>query len=260
MTIDTVTFDVWNTLVVHEFYDDRLKIHRMKSIRQALNDHGYPFTCDQMIAAYAYTEEALTAIWKNERDLGNDGHLALFLEGLETEPDDDLLEIIREPYSHALLHFKPKLVDGAYELLTGLKEQGFKLGLISNTGRTPGWTMRQVLEGYGLAGCFKAMTFSDEAGHIKPGRFIYQKSLASLGSSPDKTVHVGDNPLLDVYGAKACGLKAILFTKYMDKFELYASKYYCANGRAAEPDFTVTSLGEITDAVAALDCSDPESK
>ena len=170
MTIDTVTFDVWNTLVVHEFYDDRLKIHRMKSVRQALIDQGYQCTCDQMIKAYEYTEEALTSVWKNERDLGNDGHLALLLEGLDMEPDDDLLEIIREPYSHALLQFQPKLVDGAYELLVSLKEKGYKIGLISNTGRTPGRTMRQVLKGYGLADCFNAMTFSDETGHIKPGR------------------------------------------------------------------------------------------
>ncbi|WP_424358319.1 HAD family hydrolase [Methanocella sp. MCL-LM] len=259
MTIDTVTFDVWNTLVVHEFYDDRLKMHRMKSIRDALRDHGHPCTCEEIRIAYDYTEECLTTVWKSERDISNDGHLALFLEGMGLEPDDSTMEIIRDPYSCALLDFRPKLVDGAADIINTLKEQGYRLGLISNTGRTPGRTMREVLSEYGLAGCFTAMTFSDEVGHIKPGRQIYDRALKSLGSAPENIVHVGDNPLLDVYGAKACGWKAILFTKYMANFEKYASKYYSANGRSAEPDYKVESLGQIVDALAALDISRPEN-
>lgn len=250
--LDTITFDVWNTLIVHEYYDDRLKLHRQESVRTALAERGHLFTAEQMGTAYDYTEEALAAVWKSERDLSGDAHLALLLEGLGLEPEDDLLETIREPYAHALLYFRPKLVDGAADLLCGLKEQGYKIGLISNTGRTPGKTMRRVLEDYGLTGCFTSMTFSDEVGHIKPGRAIYEKTLASLGSSPEKTVHVGDHPLLDVYGPKACGWKAILFTKYMDRFEKYASKYYSANGRVAEPDCTVASLGEVPGALQAL--------
>lgn len=252
MTLDTVTFDVWNTLVVHEFYDDRLKRHRLKSIRDGLHYHGIACTCEQILAAYDYTEECLAAVWKSERDLSSDGHLALFLEGLGLEQDDDTMEIIREPYACALLDFQPKLVDGATEILESLTKQGYKIGLISNTGRTPGRVMREVLAGYGLTGYFSAMTFSDEAGHIKPGRRIFEKALASLRSVPETTVHVGDNPLLDVYGAKASGCKAILFTQYMERFEKYASKYYSANGRSSEPDYKVASLREITDALAAL--------
>lgn len=259
MTIDTVTFDVWNTLVVHEFYDDRLKTHRMQNIRDALRHRGISCNCEQIRAAYDYTEECLAAVWKSERDLSNDGHLALFLEGMGLEPDDDTMEIIRDPYSCALLDFQPKLVDGATEILTRLKDRGYKIGLISNTGRTPGRIMREVLSGYGITGCFTTMTFSDEAGYIKPGRHIYEKALKSLGSSPANTVHVGDHPLLDVYGAKACGWKAILFTKYMANFEKYASKYYSANGRSAEPDYRVDSLSQIEEALAAIDGAGPEN-
>jgi putative hydrolase of the HAD superfamily len=250
--IDTVTFDVWNTLVVHEFYDDRLRLHRMRNVMEALQDEGYAFDCEQIGNAYDYTEASLAAVWKSERDVGNDVHLALFLEGLGLDASDPLIDAIREPYSHALLHFRPRLVDGAKELLSALKRQGYRIGLISNTGRTPGRTMRKVLEDYGLTDCFDAMTFSDEAGYIKPNPRIFEIALGSLGSEPAKTAHVGDNPLLDVYGARACGISAILFTKYMENFERYASKYYSANGRQCEPDCRVDALPGVEKALARL--------
>jgi putative hydrolase of the HAD superfamily len=250
--IDTVTFDLWNTLVVHEYYDNRLRIHRMRSIMEALRGAGYNFTWEEIESAYEFTESELTAVWKCERDLNNDGHLALFLEGLGLGDADHLKEVIREPYAHALLHFRPKLVDGAKDLLLALKGRGYRIGLISNTGRTPGRTMRTVLEGYGLRKCFDAMTYSDEAGYIKPNRRIFEVALRDLGATPARTVHVGDHPLLDVYGAKASGCRAILFTKYKENFEKYASKYYDANGRHCEADCTVDSLPEVEAALRRL--------
>ena len=250
--IDTVTFDLWNTLVVHEFYDSRLRIYRMRSILDALRNAGYSVTWEEIGAAYEFTEAELMAAWKGERDLNSDAHLALFLEGLGLETVDGLKDVIREPYAHALLHFRPKLVDGAKELLYALKRDGYRIGLISNTGRTPGSTMRKVLDGHGLLRCFDALTFSDEAGYIKPNPCIFRIALRDLGAEPARTVHVGDHPLLDVYGARAVGARAILFTKYAENFAKYASKYYDANGRHCEPDCSVASLDEVGAALARL--------
>jgi putative hydrolase of the HAD superfamily len=258
--IDTVTFDLWNTLVIHEYYDNRLKVHRMQSMQEALRAAGYGFTREEIEAAYEFTEAALTAVWKNERDLDNDTHLALFVEGLGLEDSDYLEEIIREPYAHALLHFRPKLVEGAKDLLFALKAGGYRIGLISNTGRTPGRTMRKVLEGYGLSRCFDAMTYSDEVGYIKPCRRIFEVALRDLGARPEHTVHVGDHPLLDVYGAKAIGCRAILFTKYSENFEKYASKYYHANGRQSEADCTVSDLPDVEAALARLGSAGPAGR
>jgi putative hydrolase of the HAD superfamily len=63
---------------------------------------------------------------------------------------------------------------------------------------------------------------------------------------------VGDHPLLDVYGAKAVGARAILFTKYAENFEKYASQYYSANGRHRTPDCAVDELSEVGAALARL--------
>jgi putative hydrolase of the HAD superfamily len=229
----------------------------MQSIQAALRAAGYSFTWEEIDAAYDFTEAELTAVWKSERDLNGEGHLALFIEGLGLGDVDRLKDVIREPYAHALLHFRPRLVEGAKPLLYALKACGYRIGLISNTGRTPGRTMRTVLEGYGLRKCFDAMTYSDEAGYIKPNRRIFEIALRDLGARPEGTVHVGDHPLLDVYGAKASGCRAILFTKYAENFAKYASKYYAANGRQCEADGTVDALRDVEAALARLGSAGP---
>ncbi|HTX44273.1 MAG TPA: HAD family hydrolase [Methanocella sp.] len=248
--IDTVTFDVWNTLLVHEFYDDRVKYARIGRIAGALAGAGLRADGDDLEKAYEYSEVRLSSLWRRERDIGLEGQVALFLEGLGLEASDGNMAIIREPYARALLDFEPALVEGAGEVLAGLKKKGYKLGLISNTGRTPGETIKLVLRGHGILGYFDSTVFSNEVGYVKPNRRIFERALEGLGSGAARTVHVGDSVLLDVYGARTAGMRSILFTKYSERFDRYASRYYDAQGRCGTPDATVERL---TDVGAALE-------
>jgi putative hydrolase of the HAD superfamily len=250
--LDTITFDVWNTLLVHEYYDDRVKFARLGRMGRALEQAGFRITEKDLAEAYEYSESCLSQLWKEEKDLGLEGHLTLFIDGLGLEPDEHSKAIIREPYAQALLDFKPSLIDGAPELLAGLKAKGYKLGIISNTGRTPGSTIRIVLGEYKILKYFDSMVFSNEVGYIKPNRRIFERALNGLGSGADRSVHIGDSMLLDIYGARAAGMKAILFNKYSERFEQYATKYYSANGRYGAPDVTVTSLNDVEAAVETL--------
>lgn len=248
--LDTVTFDVWNTLLVNEYQDDRLKNARIEHVLSALKDSGLRLCREDVANAYEYSEACLAGFWKQERDAGLEGHLALLLEGLDLEADEHLKDVIRKPYAEALLDYRPKLIDGADDLLAALKRKGYRIGLISNTGRTPGSTMKLILDDYGILQYFDWMAFSNEVGYIKPSPRIFERALFGLGSSASSTVHVGDNMLLDVYGAKAAGMKAVLFNKYSERFELYAARYYDANGRHESPDATVERLADVE---AALD-------
>jgi putative hydrolase of the HAD superfamily len=248
--IDTITFDVWNTLLVHEFYDDRVKHARIGRIGKALSEAGLCISNDDLLKAYEYTEARLASLWRQERDVGPEGHVAMFLDGLGLDANDRNKDIIREPYTRALLDFEPSLVEGAGEVLACLKEKGYKIGLISNTGRTPGETIKLVLQGRGIYGFFDSMVFSNEVGYVKPNRRIFERALEGLGSSAESTAHVGDSMLLDVYGSRTAGMRSILFNKYSERFERYASRYYEAGGRRGTPDVTVERL---TDVVAALE-------
>jgi putative hydrolase of the HAD superfamily len=250
--IDTVTFDVWNTLLVHEFYDDRVKRARIGRIESALSAAGFHISNCDVSKAYEYTEARLSSLWRRERDVSLEGHVIMFLDGLGLEASDRNKDTIREPYARALLDFEPALVDGAREALMGLKGRGYKIGLISNTGRTPGETIKLVLRGRDIYGYFDSMVFSNEVGYVKPNRRIFERALEGLGSRAESTVHVGDSMLLDVYGSRTAGMRSILFNKYSERFERYASRYYEAGGRRGTPDVTVERLADVAAALEKL--------
>jgi len=87
-----------------------------------------------------------------------------------------------------------------------------RLGIVSNTGRTPGVILRRVLDRHGLLGHFGAISYSDEVGVRKPDAEIFQATLARAGVRPEEAVHIGDNPDADVVGAQAVGMRAAHYT------------------------------------------------
>jgi putative hydrolase of the HAD superfamily len=113
--------------------------------------------------------------------------------------------------------------------------------VVSNTMRTPGTVLRRVLEGQGVLGCFSELTFSDEVGVRKPAAEIFRLTLEKLGVNAAEAVHVGDDPVLDVAGARGAGLRVI--------------QVVSGDRAPAEtpPDLTVRGLGELPEAIAWLE-------
>ena len=85
-----------------------------------------------------------------------------------------------------------------------------RVGLICNTGFTPGTALRRYLTQHGLHDHFAAMHFSCETGFAKPHRRAFTDTLKALGVTPAETIHIGDNPATDVAGAKRVGMRAAL--------------------------------------------------
>ena len=89
--------------------------------------------------------------------------------------------------------------------LAGLREEGLRLGVISNWDhRLPG-----VLEAVGLARFLDAVVYSSKAGVEKPDARIFHQAASKLGVEPGAMLHVGDGRLEDVEGAVAAGLRAL---------------------------------------------------
>jgi putative hydrolase of the HAD superfamily len=78
--------------------------------------------------------------------------------------------------------------------------------------RTPGVILREILRTYGLLDYFTHLTFSDEVGIRKPDPAIFHRTLRAAGVPPAEAVHVGDDPVLDVEGARAAGMRVIQVT------------------------------------------------
>ncbi len=92
-------------------------------------------------------------------------------------------------------------------LLDALKRRGFMLGVISD------WedTLPEVLSDLGLIDYFDALSISAVVGATKPNALIFRDALAQVRLPPSACLHVGDWYALDAAGAKAAGMKTLLF-------------------------------------------------
>lgn len=94
----------------------------------------------------------------------------------------------------------------ANELLHNLKQDGFRLAVISN--RTD--PFEEQLESLGIKSYFE---YSLAAGTIdawKPDPAIFQHALSEMNVNPEQAVYVGDNYFADVVGAQRAGIEPIL--------------------------------------------------
>jgi putative hydrolase of the HAD superfamily len=136
----------------------------------------------------------------------------------------------------------PAIVPGAPELLARLAEGGHKLGLISNTGRTPGYALRTILERLNLAHYFDVMVFSNEHGECKPQLSIFEAVRAALDLQFQEMLFVGDNLYVDVYGAQRCGMRAVHFIPPQRGTAVAPD---VDHGLTIEPDATIYDLREL---------------
>lgn len=68
--------------------------------------------------------------------------------------------------------------------------------------------LRAILAGHGLAEFLSGMIISSEVGASKPHRLIFAAAVRAAGCVARECLHVGDDEILDVRGAKGAGLWA----------------------------------------------------
>jgi putative hydrolase of the HAD superfamily len=99
----------------------------------------------------------------------------------------------------------------ALPTLKTLREQGLTLGVISNFD----YRLYRILDGLGLASWFDSVTISSEAGYAKPSPQLFEKALESHHLEANEAIHVGDSEHLDLAGASAAGIVAVLINRKM---------------------------------------------
>ena len=93
--------------------------------------------------------------------------------------------------------------------LRALREEGFRLAVVSNwDSRLPG-----LLEDLRLAERFDTIVVSHLEGVEKPDPELFRRALRNLGAPPEKALHVGDLPGVDLDGARAAGIDAVLLDR-----------------------------------------------
>lgn len=120
--------------------------------------------------------------------------------------DDQLCDKISVEYL-AICPMKPHVMPGAVETLEYLS-QSYKLTVITN-----GFDEIQhvKLASGRISHFFDHLITSQRAGHKKPAREIFEFALQLNGISASEAIMIGDNPIIDIGGARNASLDAILF-------------------------------------------------
>ncbi len=95
---------------------------------------------------------------------------------------------------------------GLVEMLDTLKQQGYRLGMITN-GR--GDFQASAISGLGIQDYFDVILISEIEQVRKPEAEIFDRAMTRLGCSAQDSVFVGDNPEADIMGAKNAKLRTI---------------------------------------------------
>ena len=214
--LEAVAFDLWETLITDlPEIAARQQDTRIAELSRVLNAAGIEASLDDVSRSHRDVwHDCWERYWSHDRDVTARGQILHFLEhlGVRDGLSEEVLEALGEAYGGAAVTHLPVLVEGAAEVVDALRAKGLAIGVVSNTGRTPGKHLRMILERLGLASRIDGMVFSNEIGVCKPLPPIFDDLRARLGCEFREMMFVGDNPFADVWGAQQCGMTAVHFS------------------------------------------------
>jgi len=252
--IRAVAFDLWETLITDtpelSRRQERLRMDRMEAILAA---RGFGAAAHRIEHAYRHLWKLCHELyWSDDVDIPCRRQIEHFLEALELDPasfEEPALAELEHAYAHAALEIPPAAVPHAAETLAALKSRGLRVGMISNTGRTPGYVLRRILDRLGLGPSIDVMVFSNEHGACKPQPSIFEELRSALGVPYEEMLFVGDNLYVDVHGAQRCGIRGVHF---IPPVRGTAVAPHVEHGLEITPDATIGDLREVVEIVESL--------
>lgn len=205
---DAVLFDAGNTLV---FVDGR-RVHTI------LSEHGADIDPDGFAAlerearirlSQAMGEQATG----DDQQVWRDYFLTLIAgSGVPTERMSETGEAIRR--SHQARHMWTSVREGTATAIATLRQRGYRTAVVSNAdGR-----VEALLQDRGLTEHMEFVIDSEVVGVKKPDRRIFDLAVERLDLPAERVLYVGDLYAVDVLGARAAGLDALL----LDPFDAFA--------------------------------------
>lgn len=105
--------------------------------------------------------------------------------------------------------FYARAFDGMAETLSYLRSCGVRIGIVTN-GETE--FQSRHIEALGLFALVDTVLISEREGLRKPDRALFERAAARLGVAPADCLFVGDNPVADILGAAASGMRTAWFS------------------------------------------------
>ena len=228
MATKAVFFDFGGTLFV---------IRHHEVLRTLLHEEGRDVGPDSVRDAYFSVEPWWLAVYGTQ-ELGPDAteeayrvlDMRVIMKLFPDEPPSEvegLSRLVRAKAPELERSIPPELYPDALPVLKKLKDEGLRVGLVSNaTAKT-----RRTIEATGLADILDPIIISAEVKCLKPNPKIFRIALEAARARPEEAIHVGDIFESDVAGARNAGMEGILIDR---------------DGRSHRPDCpTVSSLHQV---------------
>lgn len=205
MAVRAITFDFWRTL----FRDAEVEERRLLRVAACVEVLGLP---EEDI------DEAMRVTWQEfdrchreeQRTLTPRDAVTMTCARLGVALDDGPAAKLCDVFATAIVHHSPVPIEGALEAVQAAAAR-VPVGLISDTGVSPGSSLSQLLARHGFLEHFDTLVWSDEVGVSKPQRAMFERAAAGLGVETSELLHIGDLEYTDIVGAHAVGAKAALF-------------------------------------------------
>ena len=221
--IKAITFDLWDTLVIDDSDEAKRAEQGLRSkfderrhlLWEALNA-AEPIELEAVRLAYNVGDAAFNKVWKEQHITWPIAkRLRLILNELGRELPGETFNAVVRAHEEMEVDIPPDAMPDAVPVLERLARR-YKLCIVSDAIVSPGGCLRRLLENHGLAKFFSGFAFSDEVGHSKPHRSMFESAAGQLGVEIGEMLHVGDRDHNDVKGPQQLGMKAILFTASRD--------------------------------------------
>ncbi len=210
MAIQGITFDFWNTLFTDTGGIGKLRHDwRLREMAKGLNKMGWTGGPEALAATVEGAGDLGTQVrLRGGSDFLPEQQLEFIFSQLQVVPPREVYDEVYAAYTGATAKFPPQPLPGSVDTVRRAAEL-CPVGLISNTGITPGTVLRQVLDGAGILKYFRALTFSNEVNLVKPNHEIFRLTAQKLGASLADVLHVGDDYEADVLGAERAGARGV---------------------------------------------------
>ena len=221
--IKAITFDLWDTLVIDDSDEAKRAGRGLRSkfderrhlLWEALNA-AEPIDPETVLLAFNAGDAAFNKAWKEQHITWPIAErLRVILNGLGRELPEDSFNAVVRAHEEMEVEIPPDAMPGAAPVLERLARR-YKLCIVSDAIVSPGSCLRRLMENHGLARFFSGFAFSDEVGHSKPHRSMFESAAGQLGVEIGEMLHIGDRDHNDVKGPQRLGMKAILFTYSRD--------------------------------------------
>jgi FMN phosphatase YigB (HAD superfamily) len=214
MAIRALLFDLWGTLIEDSRRQEEPRSQtRARLVAQALDAAGHPCPHDEVALALQAFNKEHSALHAQGLDIAPPERLERFLRvlapGLAERLAPNGQRAVEDALVAAIRLHPPLPAPGSHETLLEAQRRGLGLGLVSNTGISPGYALRELLADFGLLHYLQALTFSDEICLVKPAPELFRCTLEVLGVAPSDAVFIGDLPHTDMAGALGVGMWAV---------------------------------------------------